>query len=269
MIDLAAGARSSSISGLEEPQGLFYDAASKRLFVATGGDGACRVYDAAAAPKPLSTIALGEDADNVRFAPATNKIYVGYGGASAGALGIIDAATLKHEGDIAVAGHPESFQLEREGTRIIVNIPTARRVSVADRERRAVTANWPLEDLAQNFPMALDEKNHRLFVGCRKPAALQVVDTTNGKNVARLTIGGDTDDLFYDTSTARLYVCCGEGRIDVLKQLTPDRYETVGSVKTAPGARTALFVPALGRLYVAAPRRDGPDAEILVYEAEP
>ena len=82
--------------------------------------------------------------------------------------------------------------------------------------------------------MALDEKGRRLFSGARFPAVLLVHDLDSGKEVARLEIGDDTDDLFFDAERKRLYIVCGEGRIDVFRQESPDRYVAEGSVKTAP-----------------------------------
>src|SRR5205823_9981427 len=97
---------------------------------------------------------------------------------------------------VRLSGHPESFQLEKSGPRIFVNVPGAAHVVVIDRTRNAVIARWELGDAAANFPMALDEPDHRLFIGCRRPARLLVYDTASGKRVAGVPIGGDTDDLF-------------------------------------------------------------------------
>jgi hypothetical protein len=113
--------------------------------------------------------------------------------------------------------------------------------------------------------MALDEKGRRLFVGARSPATLLVYDIDSGKVVARLSIGKDTDDLFFDAERKRLYVICGEGKVDVIRQETPDRYVVEGSIDTAPGARTGLFVPEERTLYVAAPASRASPARVLVY----
>jgi hypothetical protein len=114
--------------------------------------------------------------------------------------------------------------------------------------------------------MALDESNHRLFVGCRKPAKLLVFDTQAGKVVATTDIVSDTDDLFYDAARKQIYIAGGGGKVTVIRQRTPDRYEAIGEVDTAPGARTAFFVPETARLYVAIPRRAAQAAALCVYD---
>src|SRR5262245_41290423 len=113
VFDLAQGKRVRSITGLNEPQGVVIVPDLNRLFVAYGGDGMLRTYDSAT----LATgpnLKLGADADNVRYDGATGTIIVGYG---AGALGMVDAKTVKSTGAIKLSGHPESFQLDKSNPR--------------------------------------------------------------------------------------------------------------------------------------------------------
>jgi len=74
--------------------------------------------------------------------------------------------TVDFEGNkisnIGLSAHPESFQLERNGSRIFVNLPGSMKVAVVDRNKSAVIASWGTGLCLANFPMALDEANHRL-----------------------------------------------------------------------------------------------------------
>jgi DNA-binding beta-propeller fold protein YncE len=260
VIDLAAGRRTATGSGTREPQGVAVDPRTGRAFVASGEDGDLRRFDVESL-RPIWTVRVGDDADNVRFDAATDRIYVG---CTAGALAVVGSGgnVLSR---IPLAGHPESFQLERQGSRIFVNVPDARHIAVVDRKAGKVVGTWPVTGAAANFPMALDEAGRRLFVGCRDPAALLVFDTETGKPVARAEIAGDTDDVFWDGRQRRLYISCGAGFLDVVQQGPGDRYERIAHLPTAPGARTSLFVPELARLYLAVPHRGGQGAEIRVY----
>jgi hypothetical protein len=94
-----------------------------------------------------------------------------------------------------------------------------------------------------------------------------VYDIDSGKVVAKAPIGGDTDDVFFDAERKRVYVICGEGRVDAFRQDDADHYSQIGTVTTAARARTGLFVPEEGRLYVAAPATGKAPARILVYRA--
>src|SRR5207248_3324409 len=158
-----------------------------KIFVANGDDGTCEVFDGASY-KLLHTIHFASDADNVRLDAASGTVYVGYG---EGAIGALDASSARKLANIPLAAHPESFQLEKSGPRIFVNVPNAGEVAVLDRVKQSVIAHWRLRGDNANFPMALDEADHRLFVVARRPAELLVFDTESGRIVAHLAAVGD------------------------------------------------------------------------------
>lgn len=264
VLDIAAGKRLKSIAGLHKPTGVLYLADPNQIGVANGDDGAFKLFDGSSYDVVKSLGSL-DDADNVRFDPQARMIYLGYGD---GGLALIDAATMRQTGSIKLAAHPESFQLELSGPRIFVNVPEAQQIAVIDRQKQSVIATWPMTQFQANFPMALDEANHRLFLGCRKPARLVVFDTTTAKPMADIAISEDTDDLFYDASRRRLYLSCGEGFLDVVAQRDADHYERIGRVATAPGARTCFYSPQLDRLWLAVPQRGKQAAEIRTYRPE-
>lgn len=265
ILDLRAGKRIRSIPGLHEPQGIGFIPEFNKIFVANARSGTCDVFDGSSF-KSIKSIKFSDDADNIRYDAAARRIYIGYG---SGGLGIIDAATGDQVGDIKLEGHPESFQLEKSGPRIFVNIPTSQKIVVVDREKRAAVTAWPTAGATANFAMALDETHHRLFVGFRKPPQLVVLDTGSGKVVASLESPGDADDIFYDSSRRRVYISGGEGFLGIFQRDDSDHYKSITKLPTATGARTSLFVPELSRLYLAVPRRGTQRAEVRVYEAQP
>lgn len=264
VIDLKQGRVIHSLKGLREPQGVTFIPEANAVFVANGGDGSCEGF-AADSFATLRHVKFSGDADNLRYDTASKLLYVGYGD---GALGVIEALTGKVIGDIKLPAHPEAFALEQKGARIFVNVPKARQVVVIDRQKRSIVANWPITIASNNYPMALDEANHRLFIGCRQPARVLVLDTDTGKVVTHMDCVGDTDDVFYDARNKRVYASGGEGFISVFAQLDVDKYQPVARIPTAAGARTSLFVPALGRLYLAVPHRGNQKAEVRVFETQ-
>ena len=262
VIDLKAGKVVRTLTGLQEPQGVLFEPDTNRLFVATD-DGKTRIYDGGAF-QLLHTISFRDDADNIRYDPRSRNAVVGYG---SGALAFLDS-NGKSAGEIGMDEHPESFQFERNGTRVFVNVPNRKEIEVADAVKRSALVRWPTTAAASCFPMALDESHQRLFTGCRVPARLLVYDLAGGKTVAIEAIAGDTDDLFYDAARGRIYVIGGEGFVDVLQQKDADHYERIARYPTHSGARTGLFVPEWGKLFVAAPHRGSQGAQILVYDAK-
>ena len=235
-----------------------------RFYFANGDDGSFRSFDTAT-NEPAAKLSGLDDADNVRFDANAKLIYIGYG---EGALAVIDPAASKLLHSVPLAVHPESFRLETKGSRIFVNVPDKKQIAVVDRERRKVIATWPMEKWQANFPMALDEASHRLFIGCRNPARLVVFDTERGVPVADLEISGDTDDVSFDTKRRRIYLSCGEGFLDIVRQTSADRYERTARIATRSGARTSFFSSELDRLYLAVPNRAGQDAELRVYQPQ-
>jgi len=248
VIDLSARKRIRTIGDCSEPQGLAFVPGVNRLFIANGGSGTLQMLDAADF-KILKSLDDLTDADNVRCDAAANLIYVGYG---EGALAVIGATNGELVARIPLAGHPESFQVENKGRRIFVNVPDAGEIEVVDRDKRAVIATWPLGRFHANFPMALDEAHHRLFVGCRRPARLLVLNTDDGKQIAELKIADDADDLFYDSQRQRIYVSCGGGFIDVIEQRNGTAYVLGEQMPTVSGARTSFFSPERSEFYLAA-----------------
>jgi hypothetical protein len=263
VLDLKRGTLHRSVRGLREPQGVAFAPDLGRIFVGNGAGGTCEILDAKILGQ-IGRVSGLDDADNVRYDAAARQVYVGYGG---GALAVIDAASGKRVGEVRLAGHPESFQLEKAGSRIFVNVPSAGHVAVVDRRKQAVVAKWPVRGAGANFPMALDEAHHRLFIGCRRPARALVYHTGTGQQVATADIVGDADDLFYDATRRRLYVTGGEGAVTVLQQQDADHYTALARLPTAAGARTSLFVPDLDRLFLAVPHRGSQQAEVRTYRA--
>ena len=265
VLDLTAGTRLHSIAGCNKPQGLVYLPKPNFLFVANGGDGRVRIYDCASF-KPIVTVGALEDADNLRYDAKLDRVYVGYGD---GGIGVINPVTGVLTVRIPLKGHPESFQIEQDGNYLFANVPGAQHIAVIDRQLRTVVETWPIKDFRANFPMALDEGDRRVFVGCRNPARLVVLDAKNGKSVADVALSGDTDDLFYDGARRRIYAFCGEGVIDVIEQRDVDAYKLLEKITTAPGARTGLFSLDLNQIYLAVPRLAERAAEIRVYQVRP
>ena len=264
VIDLRKGERIRSITGLGTPQGVGYAPEVNRLFVANDKGGICKIYDGKSF-QTVGELSLEDDADNVRYDERKKRFYVGFG---SGGIAMVNASDGKQVGSIKLGAHPEAFQFEKNGSRIFINVPTSRHVAVVDRDKGAVVAEWKTDLAFANFPMALDEANRRLFIGCRVPARLVVLNTDSGDVVAKVDVSGDADDVFYDSKRNRIYLICGAGKIDIIQQADPNTYKALTKVDTASGARTGLFVPYQDTLFVAVPHRGSQQAEVRAYHME-
>jgi hypothetical protein len=250
-----------SIKGLNEPQGVLYVPEFDKLFVANAGNGMINVYDGKTWALRKS-ISLGEesDTDNLRYDEASKRVFVGI----MGGIAMIDAATETHVGkDLkGSGGHSESFQLEKKGSRVFVNVPDDDAVNVIDRKTGELT-KWGLNGLKANYPMALDEDNHRLIVVTRRRPFVVVLDTDTGKEVARVRASGSCDDVYYDAERKRIYAVGSDGYITVIQQNDPDHYSSIANVPTTIGVRTGIFFGT--NLYVGVPASGVEPAQVWSY----
>jgi hypothetical protein len=251
------------IDNLKEPQGIGYLGSSDTLYIANGGDGTVGTYDGDNY-RLRGRLDLKDDADNIRVDTNTNQVFVGYG---SGAVAVINSATGQQVGNVALKGHPESFQLSRDGQRIFVNVPTARAIAVIDRAAGKQVTQWSLR-YQGNFPMALDETNQQALVAFRSPPRLVAYAMKDGAPLATIDICGDADDIFVDAKRSRVYVSCGEGMLDILE--SRDRgFTRLARIPTEPGARTALFNVEQDRLFVAVRASPVEPAGIWIFRPDP
>jgi DNA-binding beta-propeller fold protein YncE len=265
VIDLKGGKLVKQITGQRKIQGVAYVPDLDRVFVGNGQDGVCNAFDGKTYEK-VGSVKL-EDADNVRYDPRTKLVYVTH---AENALSALDPMTLKVKATVKLPGAPEAFQFDPSRPRLYVNIPEPAQVAVIDTDKNEVVARYPLTLAGANYPLALDAKEGRLFVGCRTKPMVVILDAGTGKEVGSVEIPGDTDDVFFDAKRDRLYASCGAGFVAVLAKKGADRWEVIERIAVPKLTRTCLFDPESGRLYVPVPRQEGRDGpELRIYQARP
>jgi len=275
VVDLQAGKWSKSIPGFKKTQGVAYVPSLNKVFVASGDDGMLRVFRGDTLDL-LDAIKLDLGPNRVAYDPRTKLLYVGYGGKDAGKdygeVGIIDAKTDKHLGDVKVEAHPSELLLDQSGKTLFVFVSIASKLQVVDTKKREVVSTWPVSS-QRNGDGAFDEKNHRLIIGTRTPPQMIVMDSQTGKEVANLPTVEGMDGVYFDPRLKRIYISGGRdydvGFIFVYQQKDADHYETIRKIPTKSGAGTSFWCPELNRYYVAAPAHDNEEAAILVFEPEP
>lgn len=269
VIDISAQEVVHTITGIPAPQGVVYSPETNKLFVGSDA-GKLYIYDGTSFDL-ITSIDFGDDVDNLRFESPAKLVYVGFGDEKTGAIGIVDAVTNKRlDREFKLGAHPESFQLASASPLIYVNLPDLKQIAVVNRSTGSV-ARWPLK-LAGNFPIALNEANHRLFVATRTPPRFAVLDLTSGRLVTALPSVQDSDDLYFDPARKRIYISGGEGFIDVFQQDGPDHYPELSRIPSAIGARTSGYFgkgkKGFDRFYLAVPARADHGAEVWIYTVQ-
>jgi len=277
VFDLKTGKHIKSISGFDTPHAIVYSPEKDTLLVTDSGpedgnDGYIRVVSLKDS-KIVDSIKVLAAADSAGFDPETHLMYADTGGLEAKmdhtVIAVIDTLSAKKVNEISVdSGRVEAITFEHDGTRMFANMRTKGQVGVFDKRSSKLLRTWQIPDATENVPMALDEKNHRLFVVTRKPAKLVVFNTETGEAVASLPTVGRADDMAFDPNSRRLYVSGGDGFIGVFAQSDPDHYNQIAHVPSGPKAKVSIYVPELKQLYVAASAEGTIPAKLLVYSVE-
>ena len=267
VLDLNSGKVTQSLTGVGKPHGLAWVPATGFLYASDGTQGDLKVF--AGSPLNLAkSVELSDDADDMVYDAKSKLLYVGHGGGDAAnpaAIAVIDTTSQTLLTSLPVATHPEGLEIDNAHDRIFVNIADAAEVVVIDGASHTQTAVWKLTRAKNNVPLVYDQEHQLLFVACRAPARLLVLDANTGKELADLPSDAGADDLFYDPEVHRIYLIAGSGAVDVYEIDASKAVRSIGVVPTSAGAKTGLLVPSQHALFVGAPATGGKQAELLHY----
>jgi DNA-binding beta-propeller fold protein YncE len=267
VIDLKTDKVEQCLTGLGKPHGLVWVEATGSLYVADGSLGELRVYKGT--PLALAgKIKLSDDADDMVYDDAHHLLFVGHGGSDAAnpaRVAVVDTEPFTLLANLPVATHPEALEIDPKSRRVFVNIADSNEVAVIDTATRTISTQWKLTRAADNVPLAFDAEHQLLFVACRTPGTLIALDAVSGKELASLKSADGADDLFYDPALRRIYLIGGAGEVDSYQLDAAKVLHPLAVVRTAAGAKTALFVPEQSLLYVGVPGAGKNAAEIRVY----
>jgi len=278
IFDIETGKFVRELTGFGNAHGVVYREDLDQFYVSDGGDaGEVKIFSGADYHLIKSVSGL-VGADSNGYDPGTKEMYIVTGGPSAkldySAISIVDTTKGERVGEIQVpeSGHLEQIVVEQSGSRLYVNIEDKNEVAVMDKGKRTLLARWALTKGKNNYPIALDEKHHRLFVGCRNTdtsGVIVVIDTQTGKEVDALPIGGNVDYMDFDPRDGRIYATCGTGNVYVYQERSPDKYTLLGKPETAVMAKTGLLVPELNLFFVGVPNLGGTqDPKILEFKIQ-
>jgi YVTN family beta-propeller protein len=226
-----------------------------RVFTSNGRGNTASIVDA----KTLQTISKVEtpaNPDFIMYEPKQKEVYTFNGGGKSAS--VIDAASGKVVATIPLGGKPEAGVSDGAG-RVFVNIENLNNIAVIDVATHAVVANWPIAPGEEAAGLAIDTKNHRLFIGAHNNLMV-MMDATNGKVVGQVPIGPGVDATWFDPGTGYAFSSCGDGTTTIAHEDSSDKLTVVQTLKTERGARTMALDPSTHRIYLAAARYEAPAA---------
>ena len=200
-----------------------------------------------------STIpSTGDDADGILYDRGSKRVFVNNGDAHN--VTVVDAATAKVVGTVALPGVPEAAVADGKGN-IFVNVVDKGQVLQYNAKTLAITGTWPAAPCERPYGLAIDEAHRRLFISCQGATAVMVVmNADTGKIVTSLPIGGGSDGSAFDPGTGDVFATCrdgggGQGVVNIFHEDSPDSYSKIADVKYMYGARTVALDPKTHHIF--------------------
>lgn len=258
VIDVDAGRSVGAIQGMQGVHGIEIVPELDKGYTSDGLDRAVTVFDRRTLQVIRRIKYTGVKPDAIQYDPQVQRLFVVNGGAS-GDVTVIDPAndTIVGTVDLA-AGKLEQIGFDGRG-HAFVNDEERNVIHSFDTHSLRALASWSLSPCEEPTGLAVDQAHHRLFAACGN-GKLAVLDSDDGHRVAMLAIGSDPDGAVFDPLTQRIFTSNSDGTLSVLHELTPDRYETLQTATTEPGARTLAYDDTNQRLYLATARTGAPPA---------
>ena len=271
VFDLKTSAHLRTVAGFGNPHSILVRKGVPTVFITDSTDKNATIRDASTYTKKQG-VNLTPGSDTAKYDPASNTLYVVTGGKDVDMktcnLEAINPDTGAKLGQVTFQdNHVEAMAFVDGDPRIFINLAQTNKIAVVDRKTMKVTATWPVPPAQQNAMVAFDPAQHRLYVVTRTPGMVVAMNSDTGAVVSTLPAPLRADEVQYDDATHRLYVPGGEGWMGIYDTSDANHIKLVEKVTTAPGAKTALLIPSMHRLWLAASPGDTKNvAKILTYE---
>jgi YVTN family beta-propeller protein len=243
VVDTTTGKVIGAVEGLTRCHGVVIAPDGKTGFVSDGGSNNVVAFDTSNFAT-LTKIPAGTNPDGLAYENSTNTIWA-FNGSSKDAT-VIDAASRKAIGTVALPGKPEFPQSDNQGT-IFVNIEDKNSIVRLDAKAQKITATWPLSGCDSPSGMAFDKDGGRLFSVC-DGKKMAVTDSHTGRSLATPAIGDGPDAASYDASKKLAFSSNGDGTLSIV-DASKAAYPVVQTLSTMKGARTMAFDSSTGKIY--------------------
>jgi DNA-binding beta-propeller fold protein YncE len=254
VIDVDAG---NLVGKIENTPGVHFtviDAELDRGFISNGGAARLTIFNT----KTLETIgevkSTGENPGPTVFDPATKRVFTF--NLNSNTATVVDSKEGKVVGAFDLGGKPELVGTDAKGN-VFVNLVQKNVVLQIDSRQMKVGQTWPVAPCVGPRTMAVDQQNGRLFIGCAN-RRMVILDSNNGSLISSVPIGQGPDDSAYDPETGLVYISNGDGTVSIIRQESPDHYDVLETVNTAPGARNMALDLKTKKIFLPLSDREAP-----------
>jgi DNA-binding beta-propeller fold protein YncE len=246
VIDADSNEVKGTIADLKGVHGIAVASDLGRGFISNGRGDNVTIFDLKTLKPIGDPVTTGKNPDAILYDPSTKRVFAFNG--RDGSATVIDAAEGKALGTIDLGGKPEFGAADGAGN-VFVNLEDKDTIVKLDAKKMTVLERWPLAPGEGPSALAMDVKNHRLFVGCHNKMMV-VVNSETGKVVDHQPIGERVDAVAFDPETGMAFASCGDGTVTVIHEDDPDKYSVAETVKTKTGSRTMTVDPKTHDLFL-------------------
>jgi DNA-binding beta-propeller fold protein YncE len=215
-------------------------------FISNGKDTSVTIFNLTTLATITKVKVTGKNPDAILYDPFSKRVFV-YNGRTSNAT-VIDATTNSVIGTIELPGKPEFSVTDGKG-KVYVNIEDKSKVCLINPTTLKVEQTWSIGKGEEPSGLALDDKNHRLFIVCDNQLMV-IMDAVSGKVITSLPIGENVDGAAFDPETERAYSSNGDGTLTVVQGKNGADYKVLENVVTQKGARTITLDTKTHHVYL-------------------
>ncbi|THD68154.1 hypothetical protein [Phenylobacterium sp.] len=195
---------------------------------------------------PAKPVEVQGNPDGILGDPASQRVYIL--SHSAPNVTAIDARDGSVAGTLDIGGAPEQAVSDGKG-HLYIDVEDKDQVAVVDAKTMTKTGVYGLDGKCGTpAGLAFDVKNHVLFVACRNPAVMAMLDSETGKILSVLPIGVGVDGATFNPATREAFSSQADGTLTVIKELSPTSFTVEQTLQTAVGAKTLTLDAKTGHV---------------------
>ncbi len=253
VVDLTTDTVAGEITNLAGVHGVAVAPELGRGLVTCGKENKAAIFDLKTL-QIISKVDTGAGPDSMLYDAGRQEFYTfnGHGESAT----VIDAKSGKVVTTIPLGGRPEFAECDAAAGLVFDNLEDQNAVAVIDAKTHAIIHRWPIAPGEAASGIALDEKNHRLFLGCDNQM-MAMLDSASGKVLATVPIGDGVDANAFDPGTQLAFASCGDGTVTIAHE-DGDTLTVVQTLKTEKSARTMAIDPMTHKIYLASAKFEAP-----------
>ena len=198
----------------------------------------------------IKTINVDGDPDGIMLDPFNQRVYVL--SHSAPNMTAINASDGSIAGTIDLGAAPEQTVSDGKG-HLYVDLENKDQIAVVDAKTLSVTARYDLGGKGGTpAGLAFDPKNRILFVACRNPATMVMLNADTGQILDTLPIGVAVDGATFNPRTMEAFSSQTDGTLTVIKENSPPTFTVEQTVQTQPSAKTLTLDSKTGHILLIA-----------------